>query len=271
MRSGTIWVVDSWAEELRTVLQFLTAEEWTVQVTEAGSENTFANAYWWTQSFSAAVGAEISIGAPALAWSELGARILQAAGVDLIEQASARSTYIEAVQQSTSGLARAMTTRLGRTIDATSGREEPSASAGLTFTATVTCGDFQLPALCLILSDELCSVLNVKTATAQKAVVSEPKAPSVAPSRTMSVLLDVEMPVSIAFGRSSMQLKEVMKLTTGSAVELDRRADDDVELIVNNCVIARGQVVVVDGNYGVRITEIVSREQRLALRAGGRI
>ena len=84
-------------------------------------------------------------------------------------------------------------------------------------------------------------------------------------------ILDVEMPVSIAFGRSSMQLKEVMKLTTGSAVELDRRADDDVELIVNNCVIARGQVVVVDGNYGVRITEIVSREQRLALRVGGRI
>jgi flagellar motor switch protein FliN/FliY len=270
VKSGAIWVVDSWAEELRTVLQFLTAEDWTVQVAEAGSENAFANAYWWTQSFSAAVGAEISIGAPALAWSELGARILQAAGVDLIEQANARSTYIEAVQQSTSGLARAMTARMGRTIDATSGREEPTGNARLTFTATVTCGDFQLPALCLMLSDELCSVLNVKTAIAQK-TVSEPKAPPVAPSRTMSVLLDVEMPVSIAFGRSSMQLKEVMKLTTGSAVELDRRADDDVELIVNNCVIARGQVVVVDGNYGVRITEIVSREQRLALRVGGRI
>jgi flagellar motor switch protein FliN/FliY len=53
-------------------------------------------------------------------------------------------------------------------------------------------------------------------------------------------------------------------------VELDRKPDDDVEVIVNNCVIARGEVVVVDGNYGVKITEIISREQRMALRAGGR-
>jgi flagellar motor switch protein FliN/FliY len=86
----------------------------------------------------------------------------------------------------------------------------------------------------------------------------------------MSVLLDVQMPVSISFGRASMPLKEIMKLTTGSAVELDRKPEDDVEVIVNNCVIARGEVVVVDGNYGVKITEIISREQRMALRAGGR-
>jgi flagellar motor switch protein FliN/FliY len=83
----------------------------------------------------------------------------------------------------------------------------------------------------------------------------------------MSVLLDVQMPVSISFGKTSMPLKEIMKLTTGSAVELDRKPDDDVEVIVNNCVIARGEVVVVDGNYGVKITEIISREQRMALRA----
>jgi flagellar motor switch protein FliN/FliY len=67
-----------------------------------------------------------------------------------------------------------------------------------------------------------------------------------------------------------MPLKEVMKLTSGSAVELDRKPDDDVEVIVNNCVIARGEVVVVEGNYGVRITEIISREQRMALRGDGR-
>ena len=86
----------------------------------------------------------------------------------------------------------------------------------------------------------------------------------------MSVLLDVQLPVSISFGRTYMPLKEVMKLTSGSAVELDRKPDDEVEVIVNNCVIARGEVVVVEGNYGVRITEIISREQRMALRGDGR-
>ena len=82
----------------------------------------------------------------------------------------------------------------------------------------------------------------------------------------VSVLLDVQMPVSICFGRASMPLREVMKLSSGSAVELDRRPDDEVDIIVNNCVIARGEVVVIDGNYGVRVTAIISREQRLALR-----
>ena len=78
------------------------------------------------------------------------------------------------------------------------------------------------------------------------------------------------MPVSICFGRASMPLREIMKLTGGSAVELDRRPDDEVDILVNNCVIARGEVVVIDGNYGVRVTGIISREQRIALRAGAR-
>jgi flagellar motor switch protein FliN/FliY len=60
-----------------------------------------------------------------------------------------------------------------------------------------------------------------------------------------------------------MKLRDAVKLTTGSIVELNRRVTEPVEVIVNNCVIARGEVVVVEGNYGVRIQEIVSREERL--------
>ena len=58
-------------------------------------------------------------------------------------------------------------------------------------------------------------------------------------------------------------LKEVMKLTTGSIVELNRTMSEPVDIIVNNCVIARGEVVVVEGNFGVRIHEVVSRQERL--------
>lgn len=60
-----------------------------------------------------------------------------------------------------------------------------------------------------------------------------------------------------------MQIREVLKLNTGSIVELDRFVTDPVEVIVNDCVIARGEVVVVDGNYGVRISQLASREDRL--------
>jgi flagellar motor switch protein FliN/FliY len=82
-------------------------------------------------------------------------------------------------------------------------------------------------------------------------------------SRTIGLLLDVDLPVSISFGKTRLPMKEVLKLTTGSIVELDRDVNDPVEVLVNQRLIARGEVVVVEGNYGVKIQEIASRNERL--------
>ena len=82
-------------------------------------------------------------------------------------------------------------------------------------------------------------------------------------SKTLDLLLDVELPVSVSFGRAELPLKDVLKLTTGSIVELNRGVNEPVEVIVNNCVVARGEVVVMDGNYGVRIHQIISPQERL--------
>jgi flagellar motor switch protein FliN/FliY len=60
-----------------------------------------------------------------------------------------------------------------------------------------------------------------------------------------------------------LKLQDAIRLITGSLIELDRGLSDPVDLLVNNCVIARGEVVVVEGNYGVRITVIVSQKERL--------
>lgn len=79
----------------------------------------------------------------------------------------------------------------------------------------------------------------------------------------MDLLMEVELPVGVSFGRTQMRLKDAIKLSTGSIVELNRSVSEPVEVIVNNCVIARGEVVVIEGNYGVRIREIISREERL--------
>lgn len=76
-------------------------------------------------------------------------------------------------------------------------------------------------------------------------------------SKTAPLLMDVKLQVRVLFGRTRIRLKDLMKLGSGSIVELDRRPDDAVELLVNNRVIARGQVVVVEGCYGIRITEIL--------------
>ena len=79
----------------------------------------------------------------------------------------------------------------------------------------------------------------------------------------MDLLLDVELPVSVSFGQAQLPLRDVIKLTTGSIIELNRTISEPVEVIVNNCVIARGEVVVVEGNFGIRIQQVVSRQERL--------
>jgi flagellar motor switch protein FliN/FliY len=79
----------------------------------------------------------------------------------------------------------------------------------------------------------------------------------------MDLLLDVELPVSISFGRTQLPLKEVLKLTTGSIVELNRAINEPVEILVNHFLVARGEVVVVEGNYGIRIKQIASHQDRL--------
>jgi flagellar motor switch protein FliN/FliY len=68
--------------------------------------------------------------------------------------------------------------------------------------------------------------------------------------------MNVQLPVSIRFGETEMVLKDVINLNIGSIIELSSTVDDPVELIVNGKRFARGQVVSVDGYYGIRITEI---------------
>ena len=75
-------------------------------------------------------------------------------------------------------------------------------------------------------------------------------------------LYDVEMNVTVRFGTAEIPLREVVRFGIGTMVELDRTIDDPVELLVNNYPFAKGEVVVIDGYYGVRVTEIGSPEER---------
>jgi len=82
---------------------------------------------------------------------------------------------------------------------------------------------------------------------------------SPAASVAASLLMGVKMPIRILLGRTEMSLKDISQLGNGSVVELDCSPNDPVEIIVNDQVIAHGEVVVVAGNYGVRITGIAGR------------
>lgn len=79
----------------------------------------------------------------------------------------------------------------------------------------------------------------------------------------IDLLLDVELPVRVSFGQTEMQLRDVFKLGAGSVIELNKSVNDPVTVIVNNKPIAKGEVVMVDGNYGVRILEVESTADRI--------
>jgi len=79
----------------------------------------------------------------------------------------------------------------------------------------------------------------------------------------LQLLMDVELPVMLRFGGRQATLREVLDLATGAVLELDREVQEPVELVLNGKLIARGDVVVVDGNYGLRVTEVASPQQRV--------
>lgn len=81
--------------------------------------------------------------------------------------------------------------------------------------------------------------------------------PLPADSVNLGLLLDVELNVTLRFGQRQLTLREVLELTGGSVVELDRQVEEPVELLLDGKVIARGEAVVVDGNYGLRVTEVM--------------
>jgi flagellar motor switch protein FliN/FliY len=89
-------------------------------------------------------------------------------------------------------------------------------------------------------------------------------APTPSPSYpNLDVILDIDLPLSVRFGQTEMTLDALTRLGPGSVIDLGRSPDDPVDVLVNGRMVARGEVVVVAGSYGVRIVEVVSAADRL--------
>ena len=92
---------------------------------------------------------------------------------------------------------------------------------------------------------------------AEKTPSSEPGLSAAPPAGKFDLLMDAELDVTVRFGKKSMLLREIMELDAGAVVEQDRQVQEPVDLLLAGRLIARGEVVVVDGNYGLRVLEIV--------------
>jgi len=104
-----------------------------------------------------------------------------------------------------------------------------------------------------------------KTGTAQDAKFGELVAEKNLPGapRDIDFLLDVPLEVTVELGRTRMLIKDLLQLGQGSVVELEKLAGEPMEVLVNNKLIARGEVVVVNEKFGVRLTDIISPTERI--------
>lgn len=79
----------------------------------------------------------------------------------------------------------------------------------------------------------------------------------------LDVILDIPVSVSMELGRAKIAIRELLQLNQGSVVELDRLAGEPLDVLVNGTLIAHGEVVVVDEKFGIRLTDVVSPEERI--------
>lgn len=81
--------------------------------------------------------------------------------------------------------------------------------------------------------------------------------------RNLNLLLDIPLQVTVELGRTKKQIKDILELSSGSIIELDKLAGEPVDIFVNNKLIAKGEVVVIEENFGVRVTDIISQWDRV--------
>jgi flagellar motor switch protein FliN/FliY len=269
------WLASEWMARFAEVMQTMT--DATPQMHFTGiDELPQAELLWWKQLFSCSPQCPFWVGTREQNWAAIGQSVLLSAGVDNPPAAEIRGTWLGILRQTMGGLAGGLSGRISIQVTCGDGTEtDIQRSAGRIFEVSAEIAGSPRVVFYLVISDGLADAVGVPPETkpleAHLRVAGETSLrpgtyehmPNVADSRTFELLLDVELPVSVSFGRATLKINQALNLVSGSLIELNRALTDPVELLVNNCIIARGEVVIVEGNYGVRLTEIVSHKERL--------
>ncbi len=270
-------LMDGWVEDLAQVLESMTDQHPAVQWrTASGAADglgigTGPDMLWSSYKLRCPEQADIWIVTPKQTWEHLGTATLQATGLEASNSGEIRKTWLEILSQWASSFVRSLGSHLGREVTSEDAGENSTDIPCEWLLASLRFGNKELAPIAVAFSPALLNLLTAPALADERSsasVTADPDSYAAAgelmpSSRTLDLLLDVELPVSISFGKTQLPLKDVLKLTTGSIVELNRGVSEPVEVLVNHCLVARGEVVVVEGNYGVRIQQIASRQDRL--------
>lgn len=86
---------------------------------------------------------------------------------------------------------------------------------------------------------------------------------SAAPAGGLDIILDIPVEVTVELGRAKIPIRSLLQLAQGSVIELDRLAGEPLDVLVNGCLIAQGEVVVVNDKFGIRLTDVIGPDERL--------
>lgn len=232
----------------------------------------WADPLWHKQTWPPGERAHVWLGCPSTVPKALWTHI----GGDA-EAAEAADTFREMLNQASSGAAAEASSRLGATVEASAVEEAAAPESGWAVELHFEAAG-QSHTLAIVGDVGMAKALNppaVEQPAPEQPSAEEPAAappvaqppapagPTAPPNDPLELIREVSMELAVSFGDTTMPLADVLELASGAIIELNRSVSDPVEVLVNDSVIARGDVVVVDGNYGVRITEIVSRRDRV--------
>jgi flagellar motor switch protein FliN/FliY len=252
-------LIEQWMEEFGRAVEMFTGEKPVLTSSQAAGDLTgtdIAEHTWWKQV--------IENGSPFTVWAGATESLWNAFG----EGQDAESTFFEMLTQANQGIAAAFSAGFSSPLRCQDGLVEAPVLPLQMEWAKIRVGfrGTDLGVIFLLVEKAAFAILDSrKRAGAAEIEQREAVAGIVQSPAMLARLLDLRLPVSILLGRARISIKDALKLMPGSVVELDRRVGDYVEILVHGTVVARGEIVSVKGNYGVRIKEVISRQDRMAL------
>jgi flagellar motor switch protein FliN len=256
--------VETWVDGLAQVLTQIggSPSPWTALAESPPDLAPFAaNDYWILCASSGGLRGEMSLRIPAASALRLAQIFMSAPASSEAPPPAAevtaetREAVMELLRQVAGGVASALKTAWGEVqlrLDPAPGAPSWPASAVFWLRA----GTDSPPAMLLEMHLSAALVAGLRAEKAE-AAGSAPASPNPDESRAqLGLLMDVELALTLRFGSRRLLLREVLDLNPGAVVELDRKVEDPVDLLLDGRLVARGEVVVLNGNYGVRVTEV---------------
>jgi flagellar motor switch protein FliN/FliY len=251
----------TWAESFVSVLESMTAQRPTIAVRPSISAGWEEGLAWWGQKLSILEQPSFWIGAPAKSWDALGRLILSALGVEDPADGDIQATCRDVLAQTSAMVAAQLTSQFGEEISGKGSLadSQPQGDAAAVFTWSMDAGSMSMEGTAVWAEAFLqrCSAFTSMVAPAGSRSEESSTAPGGETSqlggRPADSIPRLDLRVVFLLGSTTLPLREIFKLNVGSVIELNHSAIEPAEVVIHGRVVARGQVVVVNGNYGLKI------------------